>query len=268
MKIKLLATDLDGTLLRGGKPVSAGNIAAARAAAKAGTIVTIATGRMYRAALPVAEALGLDVPIITYNGALIKSTSGKVYYEQYLDEELCRRITDFAAARGWYLQTYSGDGLYYSDYGEFSRRYEHSQKVIGEDIGYEGMRNKVSQMYKMLIITPDPAVTQDWMAQLNAEFGDSVTLTQSSADFIEIISPGVSKASALVKLAGLMDIDISETMAIGDANNDLPLLRAAGFSVAMGNATDDVKAIANAVTGNCDDDGWAQAINQYVLHQE
>ena len=118
MTIKLLATDLDGTLLRGGQPVSAGNIAAAQAAAKAGTIVTIATGRMYRAAMPVAEALGLDVPIITYNGALIKSTSGKVYYEQYLDEDICRRITDFAAARGWYLQTYSGDELYYSDYGD------------------------------------------------------------------------------------------------------------------------------------------------------
>jgi hydroxymethylpyrimidine pyrophosphatase-like HAD family hydrolase len=168
MTIKLLATDLDGTLLRGGQPVSAGNIAAAQAAAKAGTIVTIATGRMYRAAMPVAEALGLDVPIITYNGALIKSTSGKIYYEQYLDEDICRRITDFAAARGWYLQTYSGDNLYYSDYGEFSKRYENSQKVVGEDIGYAGMREKVSQMYKMLIITPDPAVTQDWMAELKA----------------------------------------------------------------------------------------------------
>ena len=63
MTIKLLATDLDGTLLRGGQPVSAGNIAAAQAAAKAGTIVTIATGRMYRAAMPVAEAFGLDVPM-------------------------------------------------------------------------------------------------------------------------------------------------------------------------------------------------------------
>ena len=120
----------------------------------------------------------------------------------------------------------------------------------------------------MLIITPDPAVTQDWMAQLHAEFGNRVTLTQSSADFIEIISPGVSKASALVKLAEILDIDISETMAIGDANNDLPMLKAAGFSVAMGNATDDVKAIANAVTGNCDDDGWAQAIYKYVLQQD
>ena len=267
MTIKLLATDLDGTLLRGGKPVSAGNIAAARAAAQAGTIVTIATGRMYRAALPVAEALGLDVPIITYNGALIKSTSGKVYYEQYLDEDICRRITDFAAERGWYLQSYSGDGLYYSAYNDFSRRYEQSQKVSGEDIGYAGMRDKVEKMYKMLIITPDPALTHDWMEQLAAEFGDTITLTQSSKDFIEIISPGISKASALVRLADMLNIDISETMAIGDANNDLPMLKAAGFSVAMGNSTDEVKAVTDAVTGNCDDDGWAQAIYKYVLNQ-
>ncbi|SHK83553.1 hypothetical protein SAMN05216582_1202 [Selenomonas ruminantium] len=267
MAIKLLATDLDGTLLRSGKPVSAGNIAAAQAAAREGTVVTIATGRMYQAALPVAKALGLDVPIITYNGALIKSTSGKIYYEHYLDEDICRRITDFCAERKWYLQSYSGDNLYYSDSGEFSKRYELSQKVIGEEVGYAGMRKQVSRMYKMLIITAGADVTQNWMAELRAEFGDSISLTQSAPDFIEIIAPGVSKAAGLQKLADILDIDICETMAIGDANNDLPMLRAAGFSVAMGNAADDIKAVTNAVTGNCDDDGWAQAVNQYILKQ-
>ncbi len=267
MQIKLLATDLDGTLLSSGKPVSEKNIAAAREAAKAGTIVTIATGRMYKAALPVAEALGLDVPIITYNGALIKSTSGKVYYRKFMDEEICRKVTDFCARRGWYLQTYSGDTLYYSDYNEFSRRYERSQKVSGENLGYEALREKVSEMYKMLIITDSPEVTQDWMAELTAEFGDAITLTQSAPDFIEIISPGVSKAAALQKLADIMGFDMRETMAIGDANNDLPLLKAAGFSVAMGNAADNIKAVTDAVTGNCVDDGWAQAVYKYILNK-
>lgn len=268
MTIKLLATDLDGTLLHSGKPVSAGNIAAAQAAAQAGTVVTIATGRMYRAALPVAEALGLDVPIITYNGALIKSTSGKIYHEHFLDEEICRRLADFCEARQWYLQSYSGDELYYSDYGAFSKRYELSQKVIGEEIGYAGMREKVSRMYKMLIITSGPKVTQDWMAELEAGFGDSISMTQSAPDFIEIIAPGVSKAAGLTKLAEILGVDIRETMAIGDASNDLPMLRAAGFSVAMGNATDEVKAVTDAVTGDCDEDGWAQAVYRYVLGEE
>ena len=80
MSVKLFVTDLDGTLLPSGKDVPRENIEAVQKAVRAGVIVTIATGRMYRAALPVAEALGVDVPIITYNGALIKSTKGKVYH--------------------------------------------------------------------------------------------------------------------------------------------------------------------------------------------
>ncbi len=267
MTIKLLATDLDGTLLQSGKPVSEANIAAAQAAAKAGTVVTIATGRMFKAALPVAEALGLDVPIITYNGALIKSTSGKVYYEHYLEEDICRRLADFCAARNWYLQSYSDDELYYSDFGVFAKRYELSQKVIGKEIGYAGIREKVSKMYKMLIITSGPEVTREWMAELEAEFGDSIAMTQSTPDFIEIIAPGVSKAAGLTKLAEIMGFDISETMAIGDANNDLPMLQAAGFSVAMGNAGEAIKAVTDAVTGNCEEDGWAQAVYKYILNQ-
>jgi Cof subfamily protein (haloacid dehalogenase superfamily) len=129
------------------------------------------------------------------------------------------------------------------------------------------MKEKVSKMYKMLIITSGPDVTSAWMAELQAEFGDSIAMTQSAPDFIEIIAPGVSKAAGLMKLAELLNIDISETMAIGDANNDLPMLKAAGFSVAMGNATDDIKAVTDAVTGNCDDDGWAQAVSKYILNQ-
>ena len=120
-------------------------------------------------------------------------------------------------------------------------------------------------MYKMLIITPDPALTHDWMEQLAAEFGDTITLTQSSKDFIEIISPGISKASALVRLADMLNIHISETMAIGDANNDLPMLKAAGFRVAMGNGKDEVKAVADYVTDRSESDGLEKALKHFKL---
>ena len=118
MSVKLFVTDLDGTLLPGGQQVSAANIEAAQAAVKAGVTVTIATGRMYKAALPVAKALGVDVPIITYNGALIKTVGGEVLYSSFLDPELVCRVVDFCRDRGWYLQTYSKDELYYAEYDE------------------------------------------------------------------------------------------------------------------------------------------------------
>lgn len=95
MSVKLFVTDLDGTLLPSGKDVPRENIEAVQKAVRAGVIVTIATGRMYRAALPVAEALGVDVPIITYNGALIKSTKGKVYHTSYLKPEVIEQVVDF-----------------------------------------------------------------------------------------------------------------------------------------------------------------------------
>ena len=95
MSIKLFVTDLDGTLLPSGAAVPPENIEAVKRAVDAGVIVTIATGRMYRAALPVAEALGVDVPIITYNGAMIKSTKGKVYYTNFLKPEIICQVIDF-----------------------------------------------------------------------------------------------------------------------------------------------------------------------------
>ena len=95
MSIKLFVTDLDGTLLLKGQQVSQENIDAVQAAVKAGVTVTIATGRMYQAALPVAQALGVDVPIITYNGALIKSTSGEVFYENFLPEQVVADVVSF-----------------------------------------------------------------------------------------------------------------------------------------------------------------------------
>ena len=104
--IKLVVTDLDGTLLPTGTEISPENIEAARRAVEAGVTVTIATGRMYRAALPVAKNLGVDAPIITYNGALIRTVSGKTLYSSFLPAELIREVLDFVEGQGWYMQTY------------------------------------------------------------------------------------------------------------------------------------------------------------------
>ena len=124
MSVKLFVTDLDGTLLPSGKDVPRENIEAVQKAVRAGVIVTIATGRMYRAALPVAEALGVDVPIITYNGALIKSTKGKVYHTSYLKPEVIEQVVDFCQEQGWYLQSYSRDELWVPVHDEHAQRYE------------------------------------------------------------------------------------------------------------------------------------------------
>lgn len=112
VSIKLFATDLDGTLLNKNGEISPANKQAIKEMAKEGIIPTIATGRMYEASRRFAEQLELDVPIITYNGALIKSVSGKVYFEGFLPPKIVSEIYDYCKEMKYYFQTYQDDKLY------------------------------------------------------------------------------------------------------------------------------------------------------------
>ena len=265
MAVKLFVSDLDGTMLPSGDIVSSENIAAVQCAVRAGITVTIATGRMFEAALPVAEALGVDVPIIAYNGALIKSPSGHIYEEYALDPMLARDIITFAQARGWYIQSYSGGVLRYAVTCEESRFYEDSQKITGKAVGRDGMLAYVTGNCKLLLVTEGRAVSEARAQMLLDAFGAHIGVTRSADRLVEIVVKGVSKASALTALAAKLGITADETMAIGDAYNDLPMLKAAGKSVAMGNAFPEVKEEADYETLSCTENGLAAAIYTYVL---
>ena len=265
MAVKLFVSDLDGTMLPNGNVVSAENIAAVQCAVRAGITVTIATGRMFEAALPVAEALGVDVPIIAYNGALIKSPSGRIYEEHAIDPMLARDIITFAQARGWYIQSYSGGVLRYAVACEESRFYEDSQKITGKAVGRDGMLAYVTGNCKLLLVTEGRAVSEARAQMLMDAFGAHIGVTRSADRLVEIVVKGVSKASALTALAAKLSITADETMAIGDAYNDLPMLKAAGKSVAMGNAFPEVKEEADYETLSCTENGLAAAIYTYVL---
>ena len=265
MAVKLFVSDLDGTMLPDGNVVSAENIAAVRRATEAGVVVTIATGRMFEAALPVAQALGVDVPIISYNGGLIKSPSGRVYEEHTIDAALAHDIIAFCQERDWYIQTYSGGVLRYVEACDESRFYENSQKLTGEAVGWDGMFAHTAGNCKLLLVTEGRDVTLVRSEAVLAAFGDRVDVTRSADCLIEIVPKGISKASALRSLANKLGAAIEETMAIGDAYNDLPMLKAAGKSVAMGNAFPEVKEEADYETLSCTENGLAAAIYHYVL---
>ena len=266
MSIKLFVTDLDGTLLPKGQNVPDANIKAVRDMVKAGVIFTIATGRMYCASVEIAKNLGVDVPIITYNGALIKSVSGEVFHTDYLDPTLIVEIVNFCEARQWHLQSYSNDELYYPEYNDFAKGYEAALNIAkGRAIGWDGLRQCTENVPKLLSISSSAEETAKRIEALKAAFGDKINAIRSNAEYTEITQPQVSKAAALKILADKWNIDNAEVMAIGDSYNDLPMLKAAGHSVAMGNAPADVKAACEFVTDDCKDDGFAHAVYKYVL---
>ena len=265
MAVKLFVSDLDGTMLPDGNVVSPENIAAVRRAADAGVVVTIATGRMFEAALPVAEALGVDVPIISYNGGLIKSPSGRVYEEHTVDPVLAHDLIAFCKERGWYIQSYSGGVLRYVESCDESRFYENSQKVAGKAVGWDGLFAHTAGNCKLLLVTKELPVTLTRAEAVLAAFGAQVDVTRSADNLIEIVPKGISKASALKSLAEKLGFSIEETMAIGDAYNDLPMLQAAGKSIAMGNAFPEIKEVTDYETLSCEENGLAAAIYRYVL---
>lgn len=263
--IKLFVSDIDGTLLVSGKSISARNIAAVQKMVAAGITVTIATGRMYRAALPIAKELGVNVPIITYNGALIKSVSGEILHSQYLPADLVSEIVKFFENHNWYLQNYSNDELYYAYRNDYTEFYERVQKISGSEIGWQEMATKTENVCKLLGITANATETLERGKILKAEFGDKIAVTKSHPQFIEIMLPGVSKAAAVKILAAKLGVERAEVMAIGDSENDLPMLQAAGESIAMGNADAKIKSACNYVTGDCAADGFADAVEKFVF---
>lgn len=263
--IKLFVSDIDGTLLISGKNISAKNIAAVKKMIGAGIKFTIATGRMYRAALPIAAELGVDCPLITYNGALIKSARGEILHAAYLPAELIVEIVKFFERRNWYLQSYSNDELLYPFRNSYSEFYEAAQKVHGVEVGWSGLCTRTENVCKLLGITANAAETAERTEILKAEFGGSIAVTKSHPQFIEIMLPGVSKAAAVNILAEKFGVAKAEIMAIGDSDNDLPMLQAAGQSVAMGNGTAEVKNSCTFVTGECAADGFADAVENFVF---
>ncbi len=269
MAIKLFVTDMDGTLLNSRHEISIENKKAIREAAAQGVIVTIATGRMYASAHRYAQELGVDVPIITYNGALIRPVTGEDVFSSCLDEKVVEDVLRYCFERNWYVQIYNNtadsDNLYFEQACTYSHAYEASVSTKGQVIGRAGMLKKCAHVPKVLVITSGLRETESVLAELREKFGSRIFPVKSNANYVEIINENVNKGSAILQLAKMLGIQPHEIMAIGDSDNDLPMLRMAGQSVAMGNAGENIKCVCNYITADCDTNGVAQAIREHVL---
>jgi Cof subfamily protein (haloacid dehalogenase superfamily) len=261
LSLKLIAIDLDGTLLNSKNAISPRTETAIRRAAESGIVVTIATGRMYRSALAIAQKLGLDVPLITYNGALVRSVSGKTYYHRPIPESLAHKVMELFKGMGWYIQTYlttpicpqprrKGQSLCRHRWGgsdPFGRRAIYARRGTHKDAR----------------IADSPEEAGAMCESLKTDFGTKLFIAISqapNATYVEICHPEVSKGKALAMLAQNLSIKKEEIMAIGDSGNDVSLLDAAGIPVAMANARSEVKERASIITKSNDEDGVALVI--------
>lgn len=267
MNVRLFVTDIDGTLMPEGGRISAKNIKAIHDLEQAGVKVVLATGRMYKAALPIAEQLGLHVPIIAYNGAMIKSSNGEVLHTQFMNETIAKKVLTFFEQRNWHVQSYSDDELYFPKRDRYVQYYEDMQKVTGNEVGWHGMYEHTQNVAKLLSISGKSDELSNRMREIKKFFGAQVEVTRSSDLFAEFLAGGCTKAGAVKVIADKFGIDRTEIMAIGDSENDLPMLRSVGRSIAMGNAIPAVKRSCFYRTDTCENDGFAKAVYEYVLRE-
>ncbi len=272
-RYRLLAVDIDGTLVNSDHELTEATRAAIRRACAAGVEVVLATGRRYSRTLPLVEPLGLNVPLVTASGALIKRASDHqtLYQAAFKPGALAGCLAILADGRHdavLYADTFAeGFDFYIAHTGP--TRVELAE-FLAKNAGFE-------RVYPRMMTAPPPGIfagfamgTRDEMLALAVEldrrlpeqFYIHVLRSPRYSGFMCEIAPhGVSKWTGVTRLAEQLGIRAAEICAAGDDVNDIPMIEGAGLGVAMGNALDSVKAVADRIAPTHDDDGLVQVVD-------
>jgi Cof subfamily protein (haloacid dehalogenase superfamily) len=267
--IRLIASDIDGTLLNSKLQLSPRNKAALQAALAEGVQFVLATGKSRGAGAFITNQLGLNSHGIFMQGLIVYDGDGNILWQQTLDPDAARKAITYAEERGFSLIAYSSSRIMIHERDEMliagiGRYHEPDPEIVGplQDLLPHTPLNKI------MVIGEPKAITQ-LRGELQALVGDSLRLMQAGLpQMLEILPLGGSKGAALRVLIDLLGIPAEQVMAMGDAENDMEMLELAGIGVAVGNADPKLKAIAQAVVATNDEDGVAEAIERFVLHRK
>jgi len=263
--IKLLALDLDGTLIDKNLQIQPRVETAIAAALAKGVRGCIVTGRMFRAAAPFARQLMFDAPVICYQGAaIVDPSSDEVLRLERLKSETVRELIAKCKADGKHLQLFSNDQYYVEQENEFSDLYAQLSQARPILVGSLAVEFAGLPATKAVVIDR-PETVATYLNELKTAFAGTAYVTRSYPEFIEVLNPSVNKGDALRFVAAHLGIEMEAVMAVGDSWNDAPLLEAAGHGVAMGSAPPELRTVADAMVADYDHDGVAEAVEKFIL---
>jgi Cof subfamily protein (haloacid dehalogenase superfamily) len=264
---RLLACDIDDTLVRFPHPPAPRVAAAIHAAVEAGVTVALVTGRAFRRAQPVAEALHLSAPIICNHGGSIRgAVDGRLIHRKTLPRPLVQEIVAWLSPQGVCVMLFDVDQVYCDctpdqvvpDFQVYTRG---SYSTYAPDL-----RLHVPAETEIVLTThKDHETLTGVYERALARWGSSARVLFSHPYGMDIMPPS-SKSETLAWLAGDLGVDRTEVMAIGDGSNDADMLAWAGLGVAMGDGSPEARAAANVIAPPFDEDGAAWAIEHYILN--
>jgi hypothetical protein len=273
---KLVAIDIDGTLLDSRAELRPAARQALRDAVEAGIRVVLCTGRRYRTALPIAQDLDLGLPIICHSGALVKDTA--THHTQFANplgdgdlQALLAALADFGLTPMAYTDSYEQGVDFFVERDAPLTRYheDYLAKNEGSFRLVASLRREVPAPVLQVCTFGELDELRAIRPQLRERLAGRTTChLLSSAQylgyFLEFQHGSASKWAALLALTRSCGLSAAEVVAIGDDENDISMLRAAGLGVAMGNAADPVKSAADLVAASNDEDGVARVIEELI----
>ena len=263
--IKMLVLDIDGTIFKKDYTASDRVKNTLKALVQDGIKVVLCTGRMYAATKFIAQELGLNTPVICYQGGIIKDfiNDDKTLLEINMDIDLARDVISVLKERNIFFNLYINDNLIVEKDDRLIREYVDARnityKVVGncENIDLTGLN-------KVLAIDDDPILIENLQKEMAEKYKDKLYVVRSTTRFCEFSNPEATKGNAVRFLANMWGIKKEEIMACGDQDNDIEMLLAAGTKVAMGNATQELKNIADFITDTVDNDGVVKAVEKFI----
>lgn len=285
--MKLIAIDLDGTLLSPKMEITEENLGAIQDARNKGNIVMICSGRAPEDIQQILEKYDLAIPLAGSNGSVVQA-QGRVLQSVSMNREDIIKTAEKLDEDQFPYRIYTNSGIYIP--ADWSERVELAMKQ--KQIKVEGLSDEVYQKiteqpqksslinffehYSELFNNEELTIQKFFVLTLNdssktalasyLEGISTIGITSSSPLNIEVMDQYGNKGNALKRIAAHYNIPLHDTVAIGDNFNDIPMLKVAGLSVAMGNAEPEVKEVCDMVTQSNDENGVAYAINNYVLH--
>ena len=266
--IRLIATDLDDTLLNEKNELSERTLNALRAAMAAGCGVTLSSGRMVEAMLPFAEKIGVNAPMLLYNGALLwNHATDEVLYANRVPYAIALGVTRLVEEAGSYLQVYPGRGYYCSEILPRTEKYARQINVPATPTHMpmaKWLEEHPGDVQKLLIIDDSPEHADGLQARLREAFPRGASFQKSKPHYIEVMPEGVDKGASMKRLADILGVKAEEVMAFGDGQNDVPMLTFAGAGHAMANGSAEARAAAPFSAPPNTEDGVAQVIEKYL----
>lgn len=268
MDIRLIALDVDDTILTRELFLPQATRTAIAQAQEAGVVVTLATGRMFASVKPHAESLKIQAPLITYNGALVKTLAGQVVAQQLIPKAGVIELAEMAQEEGLTLNVYVDDELHVERFNEAVAFYLTIAKVEphveGDLVAYaKRLPDDGGALKGLLVVEPDQA--KHLLPKMQERYRGRFEVVMSHERFIEFMAPDISKGRALAALCSAYGISREHVMAAGDNFNDITMLQYAGLGVAVSNAPEPVRQAADVVVGTAAEAGIADAIQRFVL---